>query len=193
MTEPAPGPARVAMLSLEDARKAAEAAGLPDRMAELSIFRVLLRQPKLAKAVNDLLMALLVGGSLDARIRELIIMRLGWETGSVYEWTQHWRVARSLDIPEADLLGVRDGRSAFGFDATERAVLAATDEILADGVISPATWDACLQRLGDTTDLIEMVACIGNWRMVASLLRSLEIPLEDGVEPWPPDGAPTAV
>jgi alkylhydroperoxidase family enzyme len=180
------------MLSLEDARKAAEAAGLPDRMAELSIFRVLLRQPKLARAVNDLLMALLVGGSLDARIRELIIMRLGWETGSVYEWTQHWRVARSLDIPEADLLGVRDWRSASCFDETDRAVLAATDEILTEGVISPGTWDACAQRLGDTTDLIEMVACIGNWRMIASLLRSLEIPLEDGVEPWPPDGASKA-
>ena len=33
-------------------------------------------------------------------------MRIGWRQGSVYEWTQHWRVARMLEIPEDDLLGV---------------------------------------------------------------------------------------
>jgi hypothetical protein len=30
---------------------------------------------------------------------------------------------------------------------------------------------------------------IANWSMFAQRLRSLEVPLEDGVEPWPPDGA----
>jgi hypothetical protein len=38
--------------------------------------------------------------------------------------------------------------------------------------------------------LIELVVAIGNWRLFSSLLRSLEIPLEDGVAPWPPDGKP---
>jgi alkylhydroperoxidase family enzyme len=176
------------MLSNEDAAKAAEAENLPSQMAELNIFRLLLRQPKLAKAVNDLLMALLFRGTLDARVRELIIMRLGWETGSVYEWTQHWRVARQLEVPEEDLLGVRDWRASDRFDETDRAVLAATDETLAEGVISPETWDDCKRLLGDTTGLLEMVAAIGCWRMISSLARSLDIPLEDGVSPWPPDG-----
>jgi hypothetical protein len=33
-----------------------------------------------------------------------------------------------------------------------------------------------------------MVIAIGNWNMFSQLLRSVEIPLEDGVKDWPPDG-----
>jgi hypothetical protein len=32
------------------------------------------------------------------------------------------------------------------------------------------------------------VTAIGNWRLFSSLLQSLDIPLEEGVEAWPPDG-----
>lgn len=41
-------------------------------------------------------------------MRELVIMRIGWVTGSVYEWTQHWGVATALGVDQADLLAVRD-------------------------------------------------------------------------------------
>ena len=184
MTDP-----RVPMLTREEALAAAEKAGCSPQMAELSIFRILLRQPPVAKAVQDLLIALLFRGTLDARVRELLIMRLGWATGAVYEWTQHWRVARELDVPAEDLLGVRDWRRSDRFDARDRAVLAATDETLADGVISQATWRECCAHLPTEQERIELVGAIGTWRMISSVLRSLEVPLEDGVPPWPPDGA----
>ncbi|MCZ6710626.1 MAG: carboxymuconolactone decarboxylase family protein, partial [Gammaproteobacteria bacterium] len=35
---------------------------------------------------------------------------------------------------------------------------------------------------------VELVAAIGNWSLIAQLLKSLQVPLEDGVEAWPPDG-----
>jgi len=179
---------RIPLLTEEAAAKAADEIGVLPQMAALNIFRALLHRPNLAKAVQDLLVSLLFRGTLDERLRELVIMRLGWETGSVYEWTQHWKVARELGLPEADLLAVRDWRRSDRFDATDRAVLAATDETLADGVISPETWAELQQRIDDPGVLIELVAAIGNWRMISSVLKSLEIPLEDGVALWPPDG-----
>ncbi len=157
-------------------------------MAELSIFRVLLHHPPVAKAVFNLLATLLFNSKLDRRLRELVIMRIGWVTGSVYEWTQHWRVAKTLGVDEGDLLAVREWRSADCFGDPERAVLAATDETMATGTISPETWAACEAHVGAREDLLELVAAIGTWRMISSLLRSLEGPLEEGVEPWPPDG-----
>jgi hypothetical protein len=36
--------------------------------------------------------------------------------------------------------------------------------------------------------LVELVTAISAWRMVASILQSLEVPLEEGVSSWPPDG-----
>ena len=99
---------RIQMLDVDEARRRATERGIPETMAELSVFRIALHQPGVAVGLNTMLHELLWKGVLDARLRELIIMRIGWATGSVYEWTQHWRVARLLDIPERDLLGVRN-------------------------------------------------------------------------------------
>ncbi len=88
--------ARVPRLPLAEAKAAADEAAVPDYMAELSIFQVLLNHPSLARAVNDLLATMLWHGCLDARLRELVIMRIGWLTACEYEWTQHWRVATRL-------------------------------------------------------------------------------------------------
>jgi alkylhydroperoxidase family enzyme len=179
---------RIPLLDRDEAARAAEAAGVPAMMADLSVFQMLLRHPPLAKAMYDLLAALLWTPTLDARLRELVIMRLGWSTGSLYEWTQHWRVATQMGMAEDELLGVRDWRSHAGYGPAERAVLAATDETLDRGTISPETWAACEAHVGGTEALLELVAAIGHWRLYSSLLRSLQVPLEEGVEPWPPDG-----
>ena len=183
--------ARVPRLPIDEAKAAADEAGVPDYMAELSIFQVLLNHPTLARAINDLLATMLWHGRLTPRLRELVIMRIGWLTACDYEWTQHWRVACGLGVPAEDLLGVRDWQAHAGFGAAERAVLAATDEVVHDGVVGAQTWAACERELdADPAVLIELVTAIGAWRMIASLLHSLEVPLEDDIPSWPPDGRP---
>jgi alkylhydroperoxidase family enzyme len=180
---------RVPLLPVEEAKAAADQAGVPDYMAELAIFQVLLNHPTLARALNDLLATMLWHGCLDTRLRELAIMRIGWLTASDYEWTQHWRVALGLGVSAEDLVGVRNWRAHNGFGPTERAVLAATDDVMRDGAVSAESWAACERELGaDPAVLIEMVTAIGAWRMVAGILHSLEVPLEDGIDSWPPDG-----
>lgn len=181
--------ARVPGLPLGEAKAAADEAAVPDYMAELSIFQVLLNHPQLARAVNDLLATMLWHGSLDARLRELVIMRIGWLTACEYEWTQHWRVATRLGVTAEDLVGVRDWQQHDGFGPAERAVLAATDDVVRDGAVSTQSWAACERELrSDKTILLELVTVISAWRMVASMLQSLDVPLEDGVAGWPPDG-----
>jgi alkylhydroperoxidase family enzyme len=178
---------RIELLDVDEAKAAAQAAGVLPAMAELSVFRVLLRHPKLAKSLQDLLVTLLFGSRLDARLRELVIMRIGWVSGSEYEWTQHWRVATELGVTDADLVAVRQWPTS-DLGPAERAVLAATDETMATGAISEARWRDCVDHIGDIDALLELVVAIGHWRMYASLLRTLDVPLEDGVAPWPPDG-----
>src|SRR5579872_553908 len=107
--------ARVPRLPLNEAKAAADEAGVPDYMAELAIFQVLPNHPKLAGALNDLLATMLWRGTLDSRLRELVIMRIGWLTGSDYEWTQHWRVAQGLGVSADDLSGVRDWQTHQAF------------------------------------------------------------------------------
>jgi alkylhydroperoxidase family enzyme len=180
---------RIQMLTPEQAKQAAEEAGLPAAMADLNVFRVLLRRPRVAKAVNDLLFSLLFGAELDDRLRELVIMRIGWATGADYEWTQHWRVAReTFHMSDAEVLAVRDWRDAPELGPVDRAVLQATDETLETGRIGPETWALCREHL-DEDACLELTAAIGTWRMISQLARSVEFPLEEGVASWPPDGA----
>jgi alkylhydroperoxidase family enzyme len=181
-------PPRIPLLSVEASRAAAERAGVPVTLAELNVFRLLLRRPATAKAISDLLLSLLFGGELDDRLRELVIMRIGWVTGSDYEWTQHWKIARArFGLRPEELLAVRDWQRHDVFGAAEQAVLAATDETLATGTIAAATWARCEAHL-DADARVELVVALGAWRLISQLTRSLEIPLEDGVASWPPDG-----
>jgi alkylhydroperoxidase family enzyme len=177
------------MLTCEAAKSAASDVGLDPRLAGLNVFRVLLQDPELARDLASTLQRLLAAdAALDARLRELVIMRIGWRTASMYEWTQHWRVARRLQLPEADILAVRDWRNAENLSAADKAVLAAVDETLEAGMISDSTWAACTAHLPSPREQIQLVIAIGNWTMFSQLLKSLRIPLEDGVNAWPPDG-----
>jgi len=182
---------RVELLSAEAAKKAAEEVDLPAPFADLNVFRLLLHRPRTAKAMSDLLISLLFGGDLDDRLRELVIMRIGWATGSDYEWTQHWTLAlERFGCTEEDLLSVRNWREASCFGDLERAVLGAVDEVLETGTLAKESFAGCVALLGNNAS-IELVAAVGTWSMISKLARSLEIPLEEGVASWPPTGVPS--
>jgi alkylhydroperoxidase family enzyme len=183
---------RVAMVSLERAKQLGDEWGMSGPRMTRAAVRTLAVNPDLARAVLGLLGRLLEKNKLDARLRELTIMRIGWVTGSAYEWTQHWRVAtQTCGIPPEDVLAVRDWRKSDRLTAADKAVLAATDETLAGASISDATWAALARAIPNPEHQVEFVVAMGNWTMFSMLLRNLKIPVEDGVAIWPPDGLPS--
>lgn len=180
---------RVDILPLDEARQAAKAVDMIPAFADLNIFRVMLHRPKTAKALSDLLVSLLFGGELDDRLRELLIMRIGWSTGSDYEWTQHWKIAREqFGCSDQDLLELRgDWRASSHFGDDEKALLAAVDALLERGTLSEDLASQCLEHFGRNAT-IELVTAVGCWRLVSKVANSLQIPLESGIASWPPDG-----
>jgi alkylhydroperoxidase family enzyme len=180
--------ARVPMVPLERARELGEAMGLPARRTQSEAFRTLANNPGVARVAYNQLIQLLESNKLDTRLRELMIMRIGWVTGSVYEWTQHWRVATAAGIPPEDILAVRDWRASPRLTAADRAILAATDECLAGQAISDAAWAEVAKHVTDPGEQVELVIAMGNWMMFSLLFRNLRIPLAAAVAPWPPDG-----
>src|SRR5579859_1011153 len=131
---------RVPMVSPEHARELGDAMGLPARRTGSEAFRVVANNPGVARVAFTQLAQLLENNTFDTRLRELMIMRIGWVTGSAYEWTQHWRVATNADIPPEDILAVRDWRGSDRLTPADRAILAATDECLDGKSISDASW-----------------------------------------------------
>jgi hypothetical protein len=70
----------------------------------------------------------------------------------------------------------------------ERAVLAAADETVDDGRISDETLSTCAEMLRDTGLLVELVVAVNHGLFYSNILRTLDVPLEEGRTPWPPDG-----
>lgn len=180
--------ARVPMVSLESARELGEAMGMPARRTQSEAFRTLANNPGVARVAYTQLIQLLENNKFDTRLRELMIMRIGWVTGSAYEWTQHWRVATTAGIPPEDILAVRDWRNSSRLTAADKAILAATDECLAGKSISDAAWAEVAKHVTDPGQQVEFVIAMGNWMMFSLLFRNLRIPLAEGVMVWPPDG-----
>jgi alkylhydroperoxidase family enzyme len=162
--------------------------GMPERRTQSEAFRVVANNPGVARVAFGQLMQLLENNKFDTRLRELMIMRIGWVTGSAYEWTQHWRVATTAGIPPEDILAVRDWRRATGLTAADKAVLAATDECLAGKSISDAVWAEVAKYVTDPAHQVEFVIAVGNWMSFSMLFRNLRIPLPADLLPWPPDG-----
>ena len=182
MTKP-----RVEMLSPEDAREVAEAQGIHEAVARLNVFRTMFHRPNTAKAISDLLFSLLFNATLEDRLREFVIMRIGWVTGCDYEWTQHWPIAQDMyGCENVELLAVRDWRAADCFGEKEQAVLSATDELLETRNLSDEGWERCESALGRDA-CVDLVAAVGTWSLISMLARGLRIPLEEGIASWPPD------
>src|ERR1051325_8308512 len=96
---------RVPMVSLERALELGEAMGMPARRTQSEAFRVVANNPGVARVAFTQLMQLLEDNKFDTRLRELMIMRIGWVTGSAYEWTQHWRGGATPGVPPPGVPG----------------------------------------------------------------------------------------
>jgi alkylhydroperoxidase family enzyme len=179
---------RVPMVSPERAREIGETLGMPARRTQSEAFRVVANNPGVARVAFSQLMQLLENNKFDTRLRELMIMRIGWVTGSAYEWTNHWRVATTAGIPPEDILAVRDWPLSDRLGAADKAILAATDECLAGKSISDAAWTEVAKHVTDPEQQVEFIVAMGNWLMFSMLFRNLRIPLGEGIAVWPPDG-----
>ena len=186
--------ARVPMVSLDRARELGDAMGMPARRTTSEAFRTVANNPGVARVAFSQLMQLLENNKLDIRLRELMIMRIGWVTGSAYEWTNHWRVATTAGLPPEDVLAVRDWQNSDRLGPADKAILAATDESLAGKSISDAVWAEVAKYVTDPGEQVEFIVAMGNWLAFSMLFRNLRIPLGEGVAVWPPDGlaAPSA-
>lgn len=186
MSAASPQP-RLPLLDLDAAHAAAEQIGIDPKYLTQPIWTMLLARPKYAKAVYAVLTDLLFRTTLPVRLRELLIMRIGWSTAAEFEWAQHWVVATRAGVDPEHLVAVREWQSADVFDAAERAALAAADEIVASGEISDVGWAALREHFDESAQL-ELVAVLATWHYISVLVRTLQVPLDDGMQAWPPDG-----
>ncbi|HKN01936.1 MAG TPA: carboxymuconolactone decarboxylase family protein [Candidatus Binataceae bacterium] len=122
--------------------------------------------------------SLLTRSKLDARLRELAILHTAKVSKSVYEWTQHVPIAKSAGVTEEQVGAIENWESAQCFSDLDRLVLKFTDEVARNVKGSRQTLDALKKHMG-ATEIVELVMSVGFWGMVARVLETTEVDLEE--------------
>jgi len=165
-----------------------DAAGPPELVAAirarrggglLNLDRMLLHSAALARGWNGHLGAMRGGLGIPAGLRELAICAVAVLNGAEYEFEQHLQPFLQAGGTAAAAAALRALGSA-GFDAasfsvTELAVLQLTEEMTRAVVVSDATFERVRAQLHNDQQIVEMVAVIATYNMVARFLVALQI------------------
>ena len=132
--------------------------------------------PAIADAWLRLGTAIRYQSELDSATRELAICLVARTTGAEYEWRAHRALALAEGVSEAQLDRILEWRSA-DFNARQQAVLALAEQLTTKVDIDDATFETARAQLSPRP-LVELVATIAYYNMVARFLVGLRIDLE---------------
>ncbi len=157
-----------------------KAAGIPPNGYMPEFFAIMLRHPKLFRAHSDLAMVLMGAPLLPVRDRELAVLRIGWLAQAPYEWNAHVDMARRMtNITTEEIERTIIGSSAPGWSEHDAAILRAVEEMIADAMITDATW-AILTKTFDDAQMLEFPILVGQYLGVAFLQNSIRARLMPG-------------
>lgn len=125
--------------------------------------------------------------TLTPRQSELAILVTGRACRSPFEWYAHRLEGEKVGLEPSVIEALLADAMPVGLSDNEAVVVQVASELNAFKSISDATYADALARLGERT-LVELVALVGYYTMVAMTLNAHEIPLPDGVRPafpWP--------
>ncbi len=173
--------ARVPLLETSDD---SETQSLIDRLRKgrrgnlLGIYKALLHNSKLAVTWFQHLNAVRWETTLSGRLREILIIRIGWRLDSAYIIKQHipkLAEPEGLSAAECQLLLREDIDESFS--EAERAAIYAADELTLRAKLSDDAA-AILKAFYDERAVVEIMVLIGTYNMHARFVAGLDIELE---------------
>jgi alkylhydroperoxidase family enzyme len=145
----------------------------------------MLRHPALAKAFLTFNNHVAIASTVSKRIREILILRIGWLRHSEYEFVQHLLLGRKAGLSEAELQRIQLGPDAPGWDPEDADLLRAVDELHAHACIQDDTWGRLSARF-DTAQLLDIIFAVGCYDLLSMVFNTARVSLEAGLEPLAP-------
>jgi 4-carboxymuconolactone decarboxylase len=150
----------------------------------VNVSATLAHNPVVSRAVGNCAGAILNDGTVEARQRELAILRMGWNCQAVYEFGQHTLFGRSVGLGDEEIWWVTRPLSEGSWTPSDRAVLQLVDDLYTDDCVSDAAWTEASDHF-TPPQVLEFIAAAACYRMVSGLLNSCGVVLDDGVPGWP--------
>lgn len=168
---------------LTDAQKKAIQEFKSARGAEISgPFVPLLRSPEVmtrARAMGDYLR---FKSALPPRLSEFVILMTARQWTQNYEWNAHAPLAIKGGLKQEIVDAIAAGRRPQQMANDEQALYDLVDELQRNRSVSDATYATALSIVGEQ-GLIDAVALVGQYSMLAMVLNTAQTPLPAGVKP----------
>jgi 4-carboxymuconolactone decarboxylase len=170
--------ARVPLLDVEDSPALKD---LTDRIRAarrgrvINVYRLLLHSPPLAETWFDHNNAVRWDTGLDGRLREMVIIRIGYLARARYVVGQHvpkLALAEGLSLAECEAL--KDWQDSNLFSPRDRAVLAYTDAMTRDIEVPDAVFEP-LREYFEDRQLVELTVLIGTYAMHVRVFEALKL------------------
>ena len=141
----------------------------------INVYKLLLHTPAIAEIWLDLINAVRWKVDLDGRLREVVIIRIGYLNRCSYVVKQHvpqHSAPEGLTQEECDALA--DWRASSFFNARERAALAFTDASTREVDVPDAAFEALRGHFGER-QIVELTILIGTYNMHTRMCQALKI------------------
>jgi alkylhydroperoxidase family enzyme len=150
----------------------------------LNIFGTIAHHPRLLKRFMNFVGLFLNKGLLPAREREIVILRVGWNCQSVYEFGQHTIIGERVGLSLDEVAALTRDFDAEQWSDDDSHLIAMADELCADNCVSDATWQALAQTWNEA-ELVELVMVAGVYRLVSGFLNTMGVELDADTPGWP--------
>jgi 4-carboxymuconolactone decarboxylase len=144
----------------------------------INIYRMLLNSPPLAESWFNHSNTVRWKTTLDGRLREIVIIRMGHLTGSEYVLRQHVPLLALADGVSVEECNARaDWRGSKFFSESERVALTYADVMTREIVVPDALFAEVKQHFNER-QIVELTVLIGTYNMNARVLQALKLDLE---------------
>jgi 4-carboxymuconolactone decarboxylase len=147
----------------------------------LKLFRTLNVHGELASRMRPLGAGILGHGTLEPRVREIVIHRTCARAGAEYEWGVHAvAYGAPLGLSEAQLAATVNGDAEDpAWSESDALLIALADELYDTATVSEGLWDRLAVRFSDE-QLLELLVTAGWYRLLSYVINAAGVELE----PW---------
>lgn len=177
MTSPA-GRSEPAISLPEDGELSPEICKTLQLLPPFNIFRMVARAPASFRPFLDLALSILVKSELDARKREIAVLRVAHLTRSKYEWTQHLAIARGVGVIDEEIEKIAVDGPVTGLDEEGNLLCRVAEEVTREVRLGDEALTAIISRYGER-QAAELILCCAYFNMLSRFLESTRVPLEE--------------
>lgn len=144
-----------------------------ERGKMLNLYHMLLHSPPVAEGWLAFLTAIRQKCGLDAKLREVVILRIAVVNQAEYEFQSHAPIALDEGVTHAQLDALRKGDFSL-FSEVEKAALEYSDSMTRDIDVPEEQFEAISCHLSDQ-EMVELTAAIAAYNLVSRFLEALKV------------------